>query len=45
MNLTPAFPSFDIYLPDLNQFILELVDAYKAEKIKKLETFLQEIYQ
>ncbi len=34
MNITPAFPSFDIYLGDLNHFILELVDVYNAGKIK-----------
>ena len=34
MNITPAFPSFDIHLADLNQFILELVDAHEAGNIK-----------
>ena len=34
MNATPAFPAFDIYLADLNQFVLELVESYKAGKIK-----------
>src|SRR3972149_22887 len=34
MNITPAFPSFDIHLADLNQFILELVDAHEAGNIE-----------
>ena len=34
MSTTPAFPSFDVYLADLNQFVLELVENYKAGKIK-----------
>jgi hypothetical protein len=34
MNMTPAFPSFDTHLADLNQFILELVDAHESGKIK-----------
>jgi hypothetical protein len=34
MSITPAIPSFDIYLEDLNQFIFELVDAYHARKIE-----------
>ena len=43
MKITPAFPSFDIYLADLNQFILELVEAFKAGNIKSwddLEAFV-----
>jgi len=34
MNTSQEFPPFDVLLPDLNQFILDLVEEYKAEKIK-----------
>ncbi len=34
MNTTPEFPSFDVHLSELNQFILELVEAYEAGKIR-----------
>ena len=34
MNTRQEFPSFDVLLPDLNQFIVDLVEEYKAEKIK-----------
>jgi hypothetical protein len=33
MNATPACPSFDSSLAGLNQFILELVEAYRAGKV------------
>lgn len=34
MNSPTEFPSFDAHLSDLNQFILELVETYKAGKIE-----------
>jgi len=34
MDTTLGFPSFDDHLPDLNQFILGLVEDYNAGKIK-----------
>ena len=34
MNITSVFPPFDIHLSDLNQFILDLVEEYRAEKIR-----------
>ena len=34
MNTARAFPSFDSHFTDWNQFILELVKEYKAEKIR-----------
>lgn len=36
-NPSLSFPSFDATLPFLNQFILELVDAYRTEEIKSWE--------
>ena len=43
MSATPALPSFDIYLPDLNLFILELVEAYNAGKIKSWEDLEEKV--
>lgn len=43
MNITPAFPSFDIYLADLNQFILELVDAHQMGKIKSWDDLEEKV--
>ena len=43
MNITPAFPSFDIYLADLNQFIFELVEAYRAGKIKSWDDLEEKV--
>lgn len=37
MNMHQEFPSFDLLLPDLNQFIVDLVEEYKAEKISSWE--------
>lgn len=34
MNTPTEFPSFDVHLSDLNQFILELVETYKAGKME-----------
>src|SRR5262245_56528583 len=34
MNSSTEFPSFDAHFSDLNQFILKLVEAYKARKIE-----------
>ena len=34
MNIPQALPSFDDCFPDLNRFVLELVRAYEAGKIK-----------
>jgi hypothetical protein len=33
MNTTKPFPSFDDWFPELNQFLLELVQTYEAGKI------------
>jgi hypothetical protein len=43
MSAIPAFPSFDIYLADLNQFILELVEAYHAGKIISWDDLEQKV--
>lgn len=43
MSATPAFPSFDIYLADLNQFVLELVESYKAGKIKSWDDLAEKV--
>lgn len=43
MSALPAFPSFDIYLADLNQFILELVEAYHAGKIKSWDDLEEKV--
>jgi len=43
MNITPAFPSFDIYLADLNQFILELAEAYNAGKIRSWDDLEEKV--
>jgi hypothetical protein len=37
MKTAHEFPTFDDCLPDLNQFILELVNSYEAEKITSWE--------
>ena len=37
MKTAHEFPAFDDCLPDLNQFILELVNTYEAEKITSWE--------
>jgi hypothetical protein len=34
MNTADVFPAFDDCFPDLNQFILELVEGYQDDKIK-----------
>jgi hypothetical protein len=47
MDTTPEFPSFDDHLPDLNQFILELVEAYRAGKVDswdELETRVKSFF-
>ena len=43
MNPTLAFPSFDIYLADLNQFIFELIEAYQAGKIKSWDDLEEKV--
>lgn len=43
MNITPAFPSFDLYLADLNQFNLELVEAYNVGKIKSWDDLEEKV--
>jgi hypothetical protein len=34
MNATQTFPSFDVQLSDLNQYVLQLVERHKAGKIR-----------
>jgi hypothetical protein len=43
MSPIPAFPSFDIYLADLNLFILELVEAYQVGKIKSWDDLQEKV--
>jgi len=43
MSATSAFPSFDVYLADLNQFILELVEAYHAGKIRSWDDLEEKV--
>lgn len=43
MNEQQKFPSFDDLLPDLNQFILYLVDEYRAGKINKWEDLEEKV--
>jgi len=37
MNASHEFPSFEVLLPDLNKFVLELVEDYHAGKINSWE--------
>ncbi len=43
MNTTQVFPAFEGTFPDLNQFILELVKAHEAGKIKSWEDLEQRV--
>jgi hypothetical protein len=43
MKITPVFPSFDLYLPGLNQYILELVEASSAGKIKSWDDLEEKV--
>ena len=43
MNITLTFPSFDIYLADLNQFIFELIEDYNAGKIKSWDDLEEKV--
>jgi hypothetical protein len=43
MNTTKGFPAFDDCFSDLNQFILELVKAYQAGKIKSWEDLEEKV--
>lgn len=44
MNTYQEFPSFDLLLPDLNQFIVDLVEEYKAEKIRSWEDLEDKVH-
>lgn len=37
LPLSPEYPSFDVLLPELNQFILDLVEGYNAAEITSWE--------
>src|SRR5215216_3099564 len=43
MSTTLAFPLFDVYLADLNQFILDLVEAYDTGKIKSWDDLEEKV--
>ena len=43
MKTTEKFPAFEDHFPDLNQFILELVRAYDAGKIKSWEDLEEKV--
>ena len=43
MNATQAFPSFDVLLSDLNQFTLQLVEAYRTGKIKSWDDLEEKV--
>ena len=45
VNTVRAFPAFDDYFPDLNGFILELVNAYEAGKIPSWEDLDRRVKQ
>jgi hypothetical protein len=44
MNSTPVFPTFDDCFPELNQFILELADAYRARKIGSWDALEEKVH-
>lgn len=43
MNASNEFPSFDVLLPDLNKFILKLVEDYYAGKINSWEELEEKV--
>jgi len=43
MNASRGFPSFDVLLPEFNQFILELVEDYHAGKINSWEQLEEKV--
>jgi hypothetical protein len=43
MNTSHQFPSFDVLLPELNQFILELVEDHRAGKINSWEQLEEKV--
>ena len=43
MNASNEFPSFNVLLPDLNKFILELVEDYYAGKINSWEELEEKV--
>ena len=43
MNTHPEFPCFDALLPDLNQFLLDLVEEYKAGKINSWDDLEEKV--
>jgi len=43
MNTTEKFPAFDDDFPDLNQFILELVEDYEKRKIKSWDDLEEKV--
>ncbi len=43
MNTQHEIPSFDVLLPDLDQFILNLVEEYKTGKIKSWENLEERV--
>jgi hypothetical protein len=43
MNTTEIFPFFDDCFPDLNRFILELVESYRMEKIKSWDDLQKKV--
>ena len=44
MNPTPVFPVFDDCFPDLNGFILELAEAYRAGKISSWDALEERVH-
>ena len=43
MNASRGFPSFDVLLPEFNQFILELVEDHHAGKINSWEKLEEKV--
>src|SRR4026208_1811059 len=43
MNASRRFPSFDVLLPEFNQFILELVEDHHAGKINSWEQLEEKV--
>ncbi len=43
MNASRGFPSFDVLLPEFNQFILELVEDHHAGKINSWDQLEEKV--
>jgi hypothetical protein len=43
MDTSQEFPSFDVLLPDLNQFVLHLVEQYKAGKTNSWDALEEKV--